>query len=177
MTTNNKEDKKIKVAITHGDINGVGYEVILKTFGDSRMYDICTPVLYGSTKVASYHKKLLTSMPQEMQFNGIREAREAAAGKFNVLNLVPDEVKISTVPATTLRPARSMCSSPPQSTNATYRPPTSISRATPNISRISSVPPRLCSWSVTVSASASSPTTLPSRTSPQRLHTTCFLIN
>ncbi len=89
-----KDDKKIKLAITHGDINGVGYEVILKTFGDSRMYDFCTPVLYGSTKVASYHKKLLNSMPQEMQFNGIREAREAAAGKFNVLNLVPDEVKI-----------------------------------------------------------------------------------
>ena len=89
-----KDDKKIKLAITHGDINGVGYEVILKTFGDSRMYDFCTPVLYGSTKVASYHKKLLNSMPQELQFNGIREAREAAAGKFNVLNLVPDEVKI-----------------------------------------------------------------------------------
>ena len=48
-----KNDKAIKVAITHGDINGVGYEVILKTFGDSRMYDFCTPVLYGSTKVAS----------------------------------------------------------------------------------------------------------------------------
>ena len=89
-----KEDKKIKVAISHGDINGVGYEVILKTFGDSRMFDLCTPVLYGSTKVASYHKKLLISMPQEMTFHGIREAREAAGGKFNVLNLVPDEVKI-----------------------------------------------------------------------------------
>ena len=48
------EEKKIKVAITQGDINGVGYEVILKTFGDSRMFDQCTPVLYGSTKVASY---------------------------------------------------------------------------------------------------------------------------
>ena len=90
----NKQEKKIKVAITHGDINGVGYEVILKTFGDSRMYDICTPVLYGSTKVASYHKKLLVSMPQEMTFHGIREAGEAGGGKFNVLNLVPDEVKI-----------------------------------------------------------------------------------
>ena len=89
-----KEDKKIKLAITHGDINGVGYEVILKTFGDSRMFDLCTPVLYGSTKVASYHKKLLTSMPQEMTFQGIREAGEAGGGKFNVLNLVPDEVKI-----------------------------------------------------------------------------------
>jgi 4-hydroxythreonine-4-phosphate dehydrogenase len=52
-------DKKIRLAITHGDINGVGYEVILKTFSDSRMMEFCTPVLYGSSKVASYHKKLL----------------------------------------------------------------------------------------------------------------------
>ena len=89
-----KDDKKIKVAITHGDINGVGYEVILKTFGDSRMFDVCTPVLYGSTKVASYHKKLLTSMPQEMTFTGIRDAAEAQERKFNVINLTQDEIKI-----------------------------------------------------------------------------------
>ena len=88
------EDKKIKVAITHGDINGVGYEVILKTFGDSRMFDICTPIVYGSTKVASYHKKLLTSMPQEMQFSSIRDAAEAQDRKFNFINLTSDEIKI-----------------------------------------------------------------------------------
>lgn len=88
------EDKKIKVAITHGDINGVGYEVILKTFGDSRMFDICTPIVYGSTKVASYHKKLLTSMPQEMQFSSIRDAAEAQERKFNFINLTSDEIKI-----------------------------------------------------------------------------------
>ena len=63
----NNEEKKIRVAITHGDINGVGYEVIIKTFSDSRMFDLCTPVLYGSSKVASYHKKLLTSVTQEMK--------------------------------------------------------------------------------------------------------------
>ena len=88
------EEKKIKVAITHGDINGVGYEVILKTFGDSRMFDICTPIVYGSTKVASYHKKLLTSMPQEMQFTSIRDASEAQDRKFNFINLTSEEVKI-----------------------------------------------------------------------------------
>ena len=88
------EEKKIKVAITHGDINGVGYEVILKTFGDSRMFDLCTPIVYGSTKVASYHKKLLTSMPQEMQFTSIRDASEAQDRKFNFINLTSEEVKI-----------------------------------------------------------------------------------
>lgn len=88
------EEKKIKVAITHGDINGVGYEVILKTFGDSRMFDFCTPIVYGSTKVASYHKKLLASMPQEMQFSSVRDAAEAQDRKFNFINLTPDEIKI-----------------------------------------------------------------------------------
>ena len=90
----NNDNKKIRVAITQGDINGVGYEVILKTFGDSRMYEYCTPVLYGSTKVASYHKKLLASMPQEMQFTSIRDASEAQDNHFNVVNLTQDEVKI-----------------------------------------------------------------------------------
>ena len=54
-----KNNSRIRLAISQGDINGIGYEVILKTFSDSRMFDICTPILYGSTKVASYHKKLL----------------------------------------------------------------------------------------------------------------------
>ena len=88
------EDKKIKVAITHGDINGVGYEVILKTFGDSRMFDICTPIVYGCTNVASYHKKLLTSMPQEMTFSSVRDAADAQDRKFNFINLTSDEIKI-----------------------------------------------------------------------------------
>ena len=89
-----KNNSKIRVAITHGDLNGVGYEVIIKTFADARMFDFCTPVLYGSTKVASYHKKLLTSVQQEMQFNAIRDAAEAVPGKYNVINLTQDEVKI-----------------------------------------------------------------------------------
>ena len=88
------ESHKIKAAITHGDINGIGYEVILKTFSDSRMFEHCTPILYGSTKVASYHKKLLTQQHQELNFNAIHDASQAAEKKFNVINLMPDEIKI-----------------------------------------------------------------------------------
>ena len=91
---NNNEDKKIRVAITHGDLNGVGYEVIIKTFSDARMFDLCTPVLYGSSKVASYHKKLLTSVPQEMNFLSLRDASEAQDRRYNVVNLTQDEIKI-----------------------------------------------------------------------------------
>ena len=88
-----KENNRIRVAITQGDINGISYEVILKTFSDSRMYDICTPILYGSTKVASYHKKLL-ALHQDMTFTGIRDASEAVDRKFNVVNLTGEEIKI-----------------------------------------------------------------------------------
>lgn len=91
---NSNEDKKIRVAITHGDLNGVGYEVIIKTFSDARMFDVCTPVLYGSSKVASYHKKLLTSVPQEMNFLSLRDASEAQDRRYNVVNLTQDEIKI-----------------------------------------------------------------------------------
>ena len=52
----NKESK-IKVGISIGDINGVGIEVILKTFEDKRMLDFCTPIIFGSTKVISFYKK------------------------------------------------------------------------------------------------------------------------
>ena len=53
------EDNKIRVGITQGDINGVGYEVILKTFADPVMLELCTPIIYGSPKVAAYHRTCL----------------------------------------------------------------------------------------------------------------------
>ena len=56
------EDNKIRIGITQGDINGVGYEVILKTFSDPTMLELCTPIIYGSPKVAAYHRKALTSV-------------------------------------------------------------------------------------------------------------------
>ena len=47
------EDSKIRIGITQGDINGVGYEVILKAFADPVMLELCTPIIYGSPKVAA----------------------------------------------------------------------------------------------------------------------------
>ncbi|MDR2955293.1 MAG: 4-hydroxythreonine-4-phosphate dehydrogenase PdxA [Prevotella sp.] len=82
----------IKVGITHGDINGIGYEVILKTFADSRMAEICTPIIYGSAKVASYHRKVMDL--QSVPFNQIGNAKDASANKVNILNCVNEELKI-----------------------------------------------------------------------------------
>ncbi|GAB6010940.1 4-hydroxythreonine-4-phosphate dehydrogenase PdxA [Viscerimonas tarda] len=82
----------VKVGITHGDINGIGYEVILKTFADIRMAEICTPVIYGSTKVAAYHRKALDLQP--VMFNQIANAGDAEANKVNVVNCTQEEIKV-----------------------------------------------------------------------------------
>ncbi len=84
--------RKIKVGITHGDINGVGYEVILKTFENPDIFELCTPVLYGSPKMATFHKKAL-----ELTTNfTVRDSADKA--EDNVLNIVncfgEEEIKI-----------------------------------------------------------------------------------
>lgn len=82
----------IKVGITHGDINGIGYEVILKTFADIRMAEICVPVIYGSVKVASFHRKTMELQP--VTFNQISSAKEASINKVNIINCINDDAKI-----------------------------------------------------------------------------------
>ena len=85
------EDNKIRVGITQGDINGVGYEVILKTFSDPTMLELCTPVIYGSPKVAAYHRKAL-DLPTN--FSIVGSAAEAASNRLSVVNCTDDEVKV-----------------------------------------------------------------------------------
>ena len=86
------EDKrKIKVGITHGDINGIGYEVILKAFSDPTMFELCTPVVYGSAKVATYHRK---AMDIPTNFSSISTAEEAMPNKLNIVNCTAEEVKV-----------------------------------------------------------------------------------
>jgi 4-hydroxythreonine-4-phosphate dehydrogenase len=82
----------IKIGITHGDINGIGYEVIIKTLLDQRIFEICTPILYGSPKVAAYHRKALDI--ENMIFNNIRSPEEAIQGKASVINCVNDEIRV-----------------------------------------------------------------------------------
>lgn len=90
----------IKVGITHGDINGIGYEVILKTLSDSRIAELCTPVIYGSSKVAAYHRKALDLPPVNMSI--ISEAEEAGQNRVNIINCVDDDVKVELAQSTAL---------------------------------------------------------------------------
>ena len=85
------EHNKIKVGITQGDVNGIGYEVILKAFEDPTMLELCTPIVYGSPKIMTYHRKALEL---ETSFTIINSASEAVHGKLNIVNCCEDEVKV-----------------------------------------------------------------------------------
>ena len=85
------EDNKIRIGITQGDINGVGYEVILKTFSDPTMLELCTPIIYGSPKVAAYHRKALDI---QANFSIVNSATEAGYNRLSVVNCTDDEVKV-----------------------------------------------------------------------------------
>lgn len=84
-------DKKIRVAITHGDTNGIGYEVILRAFEDPMMFDTCTPIIYGSPKVAAFQRKALGI---DAPINIINEAAEARDGRVNLIAAIDDEVQV-----------------------------------------------------------------------------------
>lgn len=88
---------KIIVGISIGDLNGIGIEVVLKTFQDKRMLDFCTPVLFGATKAISFHKKALSL---EIPTQGITSLNQVNHNKINVLNVWKEEAKIELGKAT-----------------------------------------------------------------------------
>ena len=84
--------KNILVGISHGDINGIGYEVIIKTLSDPMINDICTPIVYGSPKVAAYHRKALNIA--NFSFNNIRYPAEAHPRKANMISCLDDNTRV-----------------------------------------------------------------------------------
>lgn len=85
------ENKKIRVAITHGDTNGIGYELIFKALQEPAILDLCTPIVYGSPKIATYHRNALDI---DTKFTIINDAHDAADGRINLLTVFDDEVKV-----------------------------------------------------------------------------------
>lgn len=83
---------KIVVGISQGDINGISYEVIIKALMDPRMYDFCVPVVYGSAKVAAYHRKALNIA--NFSFNNVRNADEANVKRANIVNCLDDNIRV-----------------------------------------------------------------------------------
>jgi len=78
------ENRKIKLGISIGDLNGIGCEVALKTFQDSRMLDFCTPIFFASSKTIAAQTRALE---MDIKYNGIQEASNAISGKLNVVNV------------------------------------------------------------------------------------------
>ena len=85
-------DNKIVVGITQGDINGISYEVIIKTLSDNRVNDFCIPVVYGSPKVAAYHRKAISF--ENFNFNQVKDVSEINAKRSNIINCIDDNVRV-----------------------------------------------------------------------------------
>jgi 4-hydroxythreonine-4-phosphate dehydrogenase len=92
MNPKNKIHLKLKVGITQGDINGIGYEIIIKTLLDNRILNFCTPIVYGSPKIAAYHRKALNI--SNFSLNNIRHPYEANPKRANVINCLDDNVRV-----------------------------------------------------------------------------------
>jgi 4-hydroxythreonine-4-phosphate dehydrogenase len=91
--------QKVRVGITIGDINGIGPEVIIKTLYNPKVQDHCIPVIYGSSKVVSYHKNVVKL--NDFVFSSVQSAERLNYGKVNVLNCWEDTVNITLGKATT----------------------------------------------------------------------------
>ncbi len=92
--------KRIKAGISIGDLNGIGIEVILKTLTDNRMTEFCTPVIFGSNKILSAHKKTLEL--HDFNFHSIKKITEIKEKKINLLNCWQEDVEINFGKATSL---------------------------------------------------------------------------
>ncbi len=85
-------NNRIRIGISHGDINGISYEIIIKALQDQRLLENYTVIVYGSSKVASYYRKLMNL--DEFNFNIIKKAEQAQPHRPNIINIVEEEVKI-----------------------------------------------------------------------------------
>ncbi len=86
-----KKSEKIKVGISIGDTNGIGLEIILKTFSDTRMLEICTPILFASNKTVSIHKKEINI---DTQIHSIENVTKVLNNKINLVNVWRENVAI-----------------------------------------------------------------------------------
>ncbi|MFC3196424.1 4-hydroxythreonine-4-phosphate dehydrogenase PdxA [Parapedobacter deserti] len=84
---------KLKIGISIGDINGIGLEVIIKTLLDNRILEYFTPIVYGNTKVASFHRKALGI--NDFSFNVINSPEQAHARRPNMINCWQEDVKVT----------------------------------------------------------------------------------
>ena len=83
--------RKLVVGITQGDGNGINYEVIIKALADERMLELCTPVIYGSSKIFGFYKKQIHNIDQ-INTNVINSAKDVHQKRVNIVNCLPENV-------------------------------------------------------------------------------------
>lgn len=88
-----RSNSKIKVAISCGDINGIGLEIIIKSFLDPRMFDLCTPIVYGNHEASKLYRKLLGT--QDFSFNTIENHTKSNVKKVNVVSINQSEIEVN----------------------------------------------------------------------------------
>ena len=86
------QTEKPIIGITIGDINGIGPEVIIKTFADNRLLDLCTPVIFSSNKVINYYRRAVED--QHFNFHSTKDLGNLSLKQVNVFNCWEEEVPI-----------------------------------------------------------------------------------
>lgn len=92
------ENNLLKIGITHGDYNSIAYEVIIKALADNKIMELCTPIVYGMSKVATFYRKMLEQSDFSFQF--IKTAAQPSLKRPNLINIADGEVKIEVGTAT-----------------------------------------------------------------------------
>ena len=81
-----------RIGVSIGDLNGIGIEIIIKSFSNNELLKMCTPILYGSGKVFSFYRKKIDA--KYFNYNQIKELSEAQEGKVNILNCFSQDYEI-----------------------------------------------------------------------------------
>lgn len=84
--------KKPVIGISVGDLNGIGIELIIKTFSDNRIMDFCTPIVFGSSKSINFYRKL--SPDFSINYTSIKEIARALPKQLNIINIWEEDVDI-----------------------------------------------------------------------------------
>lgn len=85
--------EKLKLGISIGDINGIGLEIIIKSVANEAVLKYCTPVIYGSSKVVSYHKNIAEN--EDFSYQNQRSAERLHDNKINIVNIWNETVNIT----------------------------------------------------------------------------------
>ncbi len=89
----NINDKKAIIGISSGDINGIGPEIIIKTFSDIRLLEFCTPVIFGNNKVLNFYRK---SIPEiNITYNIVKDLAKLNTKQVNIYNCWEEDTVIT----------------------------------------------------------------------------------